>query len=1107
MKIAKKFSLGAKALALLASSFLLFGTTACSNDDEGEPTPSPEPSIPASTDMLYMLNASGTATVDGVADTDITSGVTLTEDATITGFGNNAFLLYKLPVNSTSNATLTADISFKTSINNGGIGIVETDGASILSYSLGTNQGVKTINNDGGTSVGAGGNGFTAVGGFAFVNDTFYHATVSIADGKITFTFAESDTVYTSRGHAYSTKYNDDSTLFMAVGGIDSSNVTIKNIKVNGSPVTKLAYNQLPSLTVTPAGDTDSLAPSIKTEGTATYTVVATNAGENVEFTAVSADTNIATVAVSGATVTITGGVPGDTIVTIKNETDALLKLAKVIKVNVANYPEQNGDYSLSNATYAYPASGSSSAYTDDILRLTFDAAPQINRSNYICIYKHTDSGDELVDKIKFAEETLDVWEGVTLNVDEQLARVEGNAVYFTPHYDKLVAGVTYFVAIPDGAITGKINGVNFTGLSKTYDATSGWNFTTKTEGSVGAEVTVSSKETDSPDFRTIGRVLRRIGSSNSGNFTIKVAKGTQRELLYFKGSAKANITIVGDTTTAYGSDVVVAFANGNKLNATEKGRNLFEIEAGGNFTFKNITFKNTYSRANYSGDAQAECIGHDASGNIAAYNCSFISHQDTLRTVAKAWFYKCHIEGDVDFLWMEQSGVVALYEVCEIKSTYDENQKTHGTYIVAPRVTRATQIGKGLVVLNSTLEVENKQPTYLGRNPWGTDSSIYNNAAFINFTVKSGELTKKDGSYWYSAANGTTDQKYVGWKTDAALASTGAGTLDATLINAEYASRGYILNRLIDLSAATPTYVTDKDGWWDVSEFGWADETSSPTNNPTDFTPIANNGSWLVDITADGTYTDGDLSVTVAGTNGNDHGAEVKNDGTSSVTITLPAGSYILDAGTCKYGDAKEYKLECSNADFMQEYIGTHTYATEDCYKAGRTDLLYGDIFMIKSAETMSIKLNSDSVKEYLPFIKVVKTPTYQVDITADGTYTDGDLSVTVAGTNGNDHGAEVKNDGTSSVTITLPAGSYILDAGTCKYGDAKEYKLECSNADFMQEYIGTHTYATEDCYKAGRTDLLYGDIFMIKSADAMSIKLNSDSVKEYLPFIAVIK
>lgn len=50
-------------------------------------------------------------------------------------------------------------------------------------------------------------------------------------------------------------------------------------------------------------------------------------------------------------------------------------------------------------------------------------------------------------------------------------------------------------------------------------------------------------------------------------------------------------------------------------------------------------------------------------------------------------------------------------------------------------------------------------------------------------------------------------------------------------------------------------------------------------------------------------------------------------------------------------------------------------------------------------------------------------------------------------------------------------------------------------------------NTYATEDCYKAGRTDLLYGDIFMIKSADAMSIKLNSDSVKEYLPFIAVIK
>ena len=133
---------------------------------------------------------------------------------------------------------------------------------------------------------------------------------------------------------------------------------------------------------------------------------------------------------------------------------------------------------------------------------------------------------------------------------------------------------------------------------------------------------------------------------------------------------------------------------------------------------------------------------------------------------------------------------------------------------------------------------------------------------------------------------------------------------------------------------------------------------------------------SWIVETADNGEFTDGDMTVTVSGANANGHGAEVKATGTTVVSISLPAGSYILDAGTCKYGNADEpYVLTCANEDFKCEYVGTHAYSTEDCYNpgSGRKDL-FGDIYFISSASDMTIILQSNGVKEYLPFIAADK-------------------------------------------------------------------------------------------------------------------------------------
>ena len=140
----------------------------------------------------------------------------------------------------------------------------------------------------------------------------------------------------------------------------------------------------------------------------------------------------------------------------------------------------------------------------------------------------------------------------------------------------------------------------------------------------------------------------------------------------------------------------------------------------------------NTYDRANATGsNGQAETLGFDGTGTVAAYNCAFKSHQDTLRTTGKTWFYKCYVEGDTDFIWMESSGKVALYEECEIVSVYDPAASNHTSYIGAPRMNIGSKAGKGLVVFNSTVSSQKNQVTFFGRTPW--TSGYLNQIAFVN--------------------------------------------------------------------------------------------------------------------------------------------------------------------------------------------------------------------------------------------------------------------------------------------------------------------------------------------------------------------------------------
>ncbi len=329
--------------------------------------------------------------------------------------------------------------------------------------------------------------------------------------------------------------------------------------------------------------------------------------------------------------------------------------------------------------------------------------------------------------------------------------------------------------------------------------------------------------------------------SGDTSTYTIRLNKGTYKEVgLSYKGSA--TIRIIGNTDAKYGSDVIIE-GRGSNMSAM-RGRELIEIQGTGNIILENISLVSDYSRAESAKDAQAEVLGTDTKGNTVAYNCTFKSHQDTLRTAGKAWFYGCYVEGDTDFIWMEAAGSVALYENCEIVSVWDQYAGTHASYVSAPRMAISSKVGKGLVFYNSTVRESdeaksNGQKTYLARSPW--QSGYFNQVAYINTKCSDIEIapnsdSKSANAPWYGNMIATEyPQTVVGWKMDSVTAeSLGLSGKDYILgsdvTNSEYNGRRAILNRIYNTGKLK--YEKDAANYWDIdaliAELGYVVDADS---------------------------------------------------------------------------------------------------------------------------------------------------------------------------------------------------------------------------------------------------------------------------------------
>jgi hypothetical protein len=620
---------------------------------------------------------------------------------------------------------------------------------------------------------------------------------------------------------------------------------TIKNLVVKDEN-DKVVYDSATGTMVdyVPASLTVPTRLAWVMKGASTSVTVTAKAigGAVSQVTAVAADSSIVDVSVAsgitGSTINLTGRKGGATTVTITNSADANRATNTVaLTVVVKDYATSDNYGSLAAA--AYPAPGATDAYVEGEMALTFDEVPTLNLGGSIEIHKLSDGTE--VDSVGFSGETQ-TFGTAALNVDNQLVRVGDKTVFFTPHLGKLAYGTAYYVVIPTTSITGTLNGAAFTGLSNLTTVAT-WKFTTRAAPTPdSADITVDGAQSSTANFRTLQGALDAVASSSAAprNVTIHVAAGTYRELLRYVGpgpTVNQTLRIVGPSGNAKGDTCVFQYTNGNQMNGSTQTRATFYF-AGANLILENVTLRNTGVRSVVN---QAETI-YFASGagfTMAAYNSSFQSNQDTIRTSGRTWFYKCFIEGNVDFLW--GTAQASLFEDCDLRVVNDRGGAASFSLIVARTGTTIPAggngvVGKGYVLYDSRVKVDDDVTLYYGRD--AGPGTFYDQVALVNVafsTSAAGGTGKLGAGLWDigTAPLALGDASYIGWK---AAGCTGLnlpiGTAAGTSANVaqqstEYDTRSHILNRMVTVMNGEPAGFEAASTTWDVSSL--ATDWSAP--------------------------------------------------------------------------------------------------------------------------------------------------------------------------------------------------------------------------------------------------------------------------------------
>ena len=471
-----------------------------------------------------------------------------------------------------------------------------------------------------------------------------------------------------------------------------------------------------------------------------------------------------------------------------------------------------------------------------------------------------------------------------------------------------------------------------------------------------------------------------------SGSVVITLEPGTYAAT-GLKYKSNNDLIIKGSSSADYGTDVLIVGQGSNM--AEESTRSLLSFEGNANIVLENLTLKNSHGETTGS-DAQSETLGvsnNPFTGTLAVYNCSFLSGQDTICTQGKAWFYHCYIEGDVDFIWMEGNkpgARVALYEECIIRAI---GTRSSSAYIAAPRLFKENSVWKGVVLYNSILQAETGLKNfYLGRNPWDGSSAYYNNVAIVGCKLQLASGVTLHNDIWKNNANGTSNQQYVGFKTDEYFAKSASGSgarLTAVQVADDYAGRENILNRYYDFNAAK--FKQDAEAYWDINALiaarGWNATLDTSSSLGAGETKVNSKTYDMVSLAAAGSATDAagsmdGISWTGLTNSGDNTWKQAKEGATVTFSVTEPSvvkleayengvGNLSATVGGTKVVDSTS---ACTATAFLtsgagevvitftgQTYFKTITVLTrtDEVNKAGAVKVTLSDTQIAKSENT----------------------------------------------------------------------------------------------------------------------------------------------------------
>jgi pectinesterase len=240
-----------------------------------------------------------------------------------------------------------------------------------------------------------------------------------------------------------------------------------------------------------------------------------------------------------------------------------------------------------------------------------------------------------------------------------------------------------------------------------------------------------------SGDYRTVQEAFNAVPDFRKVTTTIFIKNGIYKEKLNLSTS-KQMVMIIGEdvnkTILTY-DDWAQKKNNYGEDKGTSGSSSCYIY--GTQFTAENITFQNSSGPV---GQAVALFVAGDKAKFI---NCRMLGFQDTLYTygyASRQYYYKCYIEGTVDFIFGSST---AVFEDCEIFCK-------KGGYITAASTPDTTKYG--YVFINSKIIGDAPENSFFLGRPWRP----YSKSIFINCEL--GKMIKPAGwDNWGKESNEKT--------------------------------------------------------------------------------------------------------------------------------------------------------------------------------------------------------------------------------------------------------------------------------------------------------------------------------------------------------------